>query len=359
MGLVEAAAVEDVRGVNVDTTVDLTELGEGCLSKVALHLDGTLDGLQLREAVDLTEVAVVGNAEATVNLLQASKRSVAELRVRVNGKGANGLEVGEVKAVKSVVDESQGRVDLLKLGDINRRAVTESGVVSPLQVGKRDVDLGSVVSNVQGASDLSSTDLDLVDVLVVVDVEVVDGRKVKTLQALKLGVTDENVLSVLDTSVELELLKIRQGNKLDATEVGELRHAQGVKDSKLGQVEVLRDLLQGRSTEAPEVGAVVDGNATSDVLDTVQGKHTSVRVLDVDVGLEVVTVRDGIEVRLVRGVDVRRAVASSAGKRSGRNKEVVERDHYYCLKMCVFVFNEKSCLLLFVLVRLSFDKLTL
>lgn len=337
VSLVEAAAVEDVGRVNADTTVDLAKLGEGGLGEVALHVDSTLDGLQLGEAVDLAEVSVVGNNEATVDGGQVGEGGVTELRVRVDGKGTNALEVGEVKTVKSVVDESQSRVDLLKLRDVNRRAVTESSVVSPLQVGERDVDLGSVVSNVQRASNLGSTNLNLVDVLVVVDVEVVNGRKVETLQALELSVTDEDVLSVLDTGVELELLKSRQSNKLDASEVSELGHAQGLEDGKGLQVKEVGDLLQGRSAEATEVSAVVDGKGTSDVLNTVQGEGVSIRVLDVDGSLELVAARDGVEIRLASGVDGRRAVLG-ASKRSGRNKDVVERDHYNFSEMSVYLF---------------------
>ncbi|PSD77165.1 hypothetical protein C7G77_18525, partial [Acinetobacter baumannii] len=76
-----ARSVDITSGRDVKSTIDLLKRGQVDLREVTTDQNGTTNGLQGREAVELLHGGVVGNGETTTNLGEQRHGDVGDLRV--------------------------------------------------------------------------------------------------------------------------------------------------------------------------------------------------------------------------------------------------------------------------------------
>jgi len=135
--LVEIAGVVQLsRRLEVESTLDVVELGSLNAGEVTAHVESTADALELREAVNLDKLGVVGNLEVTRDLGEKREGDVVELLVGDNGNGlTNAGKVGSGEGLETVVVETKRAVEGLERGNRDGTAETEGQVASPDEVG--------------------------------------------------------------------------------------------------------------------------------------------------------------------------------------------------------------------------------
>lgn len=233
----------------VNSTLDLGKLGEGDGVKLVVVGDGktTSEGGKQRQ-VDIGQVGVV-------------------IKVQVGAGGqVGGREVGNVVAEKTQFTSEVGQ-----RWDGDGAGVTEGQVLGRNQVGELNVQLVVVGRNDQGTSDV----LDVVDVnggqsSVGSQVEVTDGGELDTRQGSQTGVGDADAAGLVDTLVEGQSLQVGKSLEVDGANRGELREVERGQQNDAGQGELIANGSQIRSTDGGNVGGTVGGQATSNLLDTVE-----------------------------------------------------------------------------------------
>jgi hypothetical protein len=314
VGVVPRRTVEaGVVGLNVNTALDLVELGEGGLGEVTKHLNGTSDGLDLGETVDLSELGVVGDLETTANLLELGDLEVGELRVgHKEDTTANLGELGQRDVLDGVVDVADGVVDVGQVGHVGLRDTSERDVGGPLQAVKLGLEAGGVVGDLERLGHVLESEGNLLEVSVVVDVDLTDVDDVDAHELLDGGVGNDDRGGVVDTLVELHNVEVGQGDPLEVSDGLEGGEGEGGQTVKHLEVEVLADGGQLGGGQRVEGRQVVGLEGAGDLLDSVNGEHAGLTG-DFDGTIELLATSNLVEVRLGLDLDVLRAAGLLRG----------------------------------------------
>jgi hypothetical protein len=254
-----------------------------------LRIEGTAevnssrDGLELGE-VNVGELVVAGNNEATLDSLENGHADVGQGGVVVEGQIGGGGQVRGGESLELSTPEAELALELLQGGHGDRADVTEGHVGGRLKVGELNLELVPVTSEVnQVGGVLQVVDVDGLQVGVVGDLELADSLEGDTVQGGKTSVGDDNVTSIGNTSGESQGLKGGESLPVNLTNGGELSEAKLGEKSDLVQGEAVGDGHEGGGDDAGEGSAVGTGQGTGDLLDTAEGKGTGEVRLDLDV----------------------------------------------------------------------------
>lgn len=194
-------------------------LGEG-----SGKINGTTNGCKARETLDNIETSVVGNLEGSSDRLEVVGSNVGQLLVGDEGKRlSDGSELGEGEVGEGVVDEAGGAFDLLELGERGGRSITDGDVVGPDKVGERHIDtlaagLAVGLDN-QEIGNVGKSNINSLEVLVVVDIEPLAGVQVDASEGAEVRVGDEHGVGLADLLGEVEGGQDRESCPGDVTNV--------------------------------------------------------------------------------------------------------------------------------------------
>lgn len=223
---------------------------QGVLSKAPREINGSLNGCQALKSVDNNEFGVVSQLEGTANSLKLISGDVGELDVAVEREGlANLGQHREANRLEGVVDESNGLVDRFKLGEQNGPSITDGNVTGPNKIRERNIDVLAVKFDRKSLGNIAESNIDGLELLVIINVENTAGLQVDTIERAELGVCNQNLGALCDLCCELQSPQGRKGNPADFSDAGKLRAAQGLKNDQTLQVEVPGNGSQARSRD--------------------------------------------------------------------------------------------------------------
>lgn len=219
------------------------------LGEVAPHLQGTTDGLELLERLDILERGVVGNQETSTNNCQGGEIDLTKFGVSDEGDIAV-LSVGKVgggKLLEVVEVETSRAVDSGEPGHIQGGHVGDFHVGSPLQVRHRESHILVICRDLEGLGNGANGSGEIAQAAVVVDIKGPDLLHVDTSQTGQEGIGDGNRLGFGDTrgpdrkggqrrqGLEKNRVDSAQGRKSEAREKGEVLEMEGALDGcKIG-----------------------------------------------------------------------------------------------------------------------------
>lgn len=315
---VPGRAVEVLRRrVNVDTTLDNGQRGKSSIVERTNKVNGTSDLRDLGETKNGLELTVVGNLETTANLGKNGERDVGQLGVGDNGKrAANVLKLGARNRLHGVVGEGKSRVDGSHVGQSHRGDVTEGNVVGPGEVREGDNNVRASGRELENVGNIVEVKVELGEVLVVVDVEGLNGLEGDSVKGGDGGIRNDEGLGAGDSSIELECVEVVERDEGDVAsrfELGEGDNVEGLEDLK---GKGTRDVCQDRGSEGGEGGDVLDNQVTIEDLDTTDSGGGNGAVKG-NVTLEGGARGDSVEVRLRGDREVGGADRRGCGEGTG------------------------------------------
>lgn len=256
-----------VVGGNGEVTVNLLQVVQGEVAKVALDVDGTLDGLQGVE-LELLQLGVVEDTELTVNLGQVVHGEGGQLLVGEDlERRTNFLKVVERNLIETVVGKLERAVDVLQVGDGQVTNILDGQVGGPDQVLKLDSGIVRVEGQGQALGDgLKARQVDGGDVLVVVDVQttnVVELQKLVDRGDGSVGQGQGGHLS--KTRVQVETGERWQGDKgqllglLQLVELNSVQLGQSIERQGTGDVAQAGEVNLGDGGRIENVDVTLDG----------------------------------------------------------------------------------------------------
>lgn len=144
----------------------------------------------------------------------------------------------------------------------------ERNVVGGGQLVQTNSNGSSVVVDGQNTSDSLQSGVDGLDVLVVVNVERLQGVHVDTAQGSQTGVSESNSLGRGDTGGQTSVLQSGQSVVGQGANGGQLGQVDGGQDGGVGDSELTRDQLQGWGVKRSGLLGAVDSEVTEDLLGT-------------------------------------------------------------------------------------------
>lgn len=223
------------------------------------------------------ELRVVGDLEATADLLKSVERDVGKLAVANEGERAtDGGEVGSLVGLDAVAVEAEGAVQGSQRGGGDGADVTESHVVGPLEVGERGLEVIGVGGQSKSVLDARELDGDILEVLVVGNEE---GRNLLERNAVKRAqesVLDVDGVGLLDTAGEGKLGQSGQTAPLNGADLGQLGEGERAQDSELVEVESV-DLLEAVGAQAGQRGGIGGDQVAVNLLNTVERDRGGIR----------------------------------------------------------------------------------
>ena len=242
------------------------------LAEVTAHVKSTADALELRKAVNLNELGVVGNLDVTTDLGKERERDVVELLVGNNSNGlTNAGQVGGREGLETVVVETKRSVEGFEGGDGDGTAETEGQVASPDEVGKLDLDGLVVIGKGQRGGDVTKLHGDGVNVAVVGNEDLVSLLNVDTLERAESSVLDIDLVGLGDLGGEADLLEVGERLPLDRVNGLELGEVQGVEGGEALEVHGSVESLEVAGANLLHVGVVMGDQVTGDLLDAIDG----------------------------------------------------------------------------------------
>ena len=125
------------RGLNIDTTTDIIDGGEGSVVKGACPIDGAADGLDVGESADDGEGSIVGNEECSADFGELREGGVGQAGAVDKGEGASdGGQVWCGDDGEGRVKESQVACDVLEAVEADACNVTERRVLNGEEFGE-------------------------------------------------------------------------------------------------------------------------------------------------------------------------------------------------------------------------------
>ncbi len=244
---------------------------ENLLGEVAAHVESSVDGLKLGEAINLNELGVVCDLQVAGDLGELRERDVGQVLVGDQGNSlANRSQVGSREGLKTVVVKTKGAVQGLKGGDRDGTTESEGQVASPDEVGQLNLDGLVVVGKSQRSGDIAKLHGDLINVTVVGNEDSVDLLDVDTLERAKSGVLDVDLVGLVDLGCEANLLQVGQGVPLDGIDALELGEADGVETGQAIEVHLSVELLEVAGADLLHLGVVRGDQVALDLLDAVE-----------------------------------------------------------------------------------------
>lgn len=230
------------------------------------EVKSTSNSGELREAVDVLQVGVVGNLEASADSGQLWQSDVVELVVADESKrSTNAGEVWRREVLECVAVEAERTVHGCERWHGHGGQVADGDVVGPLQVGEFGNKVLTVVGEGHGLSDVSELHVDRVEEAVVGDVDGVGDLEVDTVKGSELGVVNSEHVDFLHTGLrEGEALESRQSDPVDGVNLGQSWEAEGRQNCQTIEVETLANLLQVGSTQLHNAGNVVGDEGAID-----------------------------------------------------------------------------------------------
>lgn len=289
------------KNVSRCTRQEKLEIGTGVWHlrvKGTAEVDGTGDGGQLGQ-VNVRQLVVTADNETTVNLLESGDADVGQLGVVVKGQIGSGGQVGSGESLELSTPEAELALELLQRGHGHGADVAEGHVVSSAEIGKVNLELVPVTSEVdQVGGVLQVVDVDLLHVGVVGDLELADGLQGDTVEVLETSVGDQDITSFRNTALEVQGLKGGEGLPVDLTDGSELSKAQLGEAGALLQGETVADRRDFGGDDASKLSSVLGSDATGDLLDAVDGEVTTKGRVDLHVTAEGGAAGKGIGVAL-------------------------------------------------------------
>jgi len=238
---------------------------------IAVHVNGTADSGQDREAADVSELSVVLHRETASNGRKLGEGDVGSLLAADNGQSAT--DVGEVRsldALEEVAVETERAVHGGERRDADGGSVGNVNSVGPDKVGKHNRDVAAVGVNVEVIADVAELHGDIVQVVVVLDVDGGGHLKVDALEGGEVGVDDAHAVGSLDLVGERQTLETRQTLPLNLANLAQLREVECGENLILLEVEGSRDSGQAVGGEGGELGRVGSDEITLDHSDAVK-----------------------------------------------------------------------------------------
>jgi hypothetical protein len=321
--------------LNGNTALNNLQTRGSSVIKATKEANGTTNALDKRETKNRLKLSVVGNLETTANSLKTGERSVGKLTVRNNGKGTTNLtQLGNRDRRDGVVGEGKSRVDGGNVRKRKRRNITQSNVVSPLQVREGNMNIATSRRKLENVGNRSEVKVKSGQKLVVVNVKSINGHERNTFKGLDGSVGNNEGLGLGDASIKLESVQNVKGderNVANGSELGERDSGERLKNLKR---ESTSNVGEKGGRNGVEGGDVFNNQVTINGLNTIDAGGGDVALKD-NVTLKNRAGGDTIKVRLRRDSQRRRADvagaaagatgAATTGGRRGYNKELVAK----------------------------------
>lgn len=260
--------------------------GGNVLLKLADSINSTGDLLQVGEAPDVGQLAVVGDRQTAVDGGQPREGDVVEIPVVVQ---AEVTALGQVRRPNGLLvdsNESQLAGQRLEGRDLDIAGVAEGHVLALGQVGQVNLELGRVGRNVeQTGRVLQVVHIDLLQRLVGGNIEVTHGLQLNAVEVDQTGVGDANATRVRHALGELQALQFRQGGELDRADGGELIEGQRGQAQETLQLEGVTNAAQLGGGDGRDVGGAARDQATLDLLDRAESEITGSFLMETNIAL--------------------------------------------------------------------------
>jgi len=140
--------------LNVDSTTDVTDGGEGSIIKGTGPIDGTADGLNVGKAADGGERGIVGDEEGPADFGELREGGVCQAGAVNKGEGTS--DAGQVwcgDGGDGGVEESQVACDVCEGIKADGGDVTERGVLNGEEIREAEGELRRIGGNVESTID--------------------------------------------------------------------------------------------------------------------------------------------------------------------------------------------------------------
>ena len=264
----------------------LSRIRRYSLVELTAEVNGTSHSLEIRE-VQCPQLVIAGDQEATVNLLQCGHADVLDIVVAEESQVHRRGQVGSNKLLEGITPESKtaSQVGEHRKGDI--ADVPEGHVGAADELGELNRQTVVVTSKVDEPSGVGETvNVDLGQESVLSDDQAADGAEGDAFQVGKTGVGNEHIAGLGNALSEIQALQQGQSLPVDAADTGQGVHLQRRQASEAVQFELVADRVELRSTESAQLGGIEGRQATSDLLDTVQGNDVGGLMTDLDIALQ-------------------------------------------------------------------------
>lgn len=241
------------------------------VNSVTVHVNGTANSGEGREAADISKLGVVLHRETASNGGKLGEGDVGRLLAADNGQSAT--DVGEVRsldALEEVGVETEGAVHGSERGNADGGGVGNVDPVGPDQVGEDDRDVAAVGVDVEVITDVAQLHGDVVQVVVVLDVDGGGSLKVDALEGRQIGVDNADALGLLDLVGERKTLETGQTLPLNLADLAKLGEVQGGENLVLLEVEGAGNPGEGVGGERGELRHVGRDKVTIDHAETVK-----------------------------------------------------------------------------------------
>lgn len=230
-----------------------------------------------------TKLVVTADGETTFDLGQGRHADVGQVGVVVEGQISGGSQVGGREGGQVGLPEAELASELRERRKGDRLDVTDGDVLGSAEVGEHNIEVLAVTGEVDQVGGVGQVvDVDGLQVGVVLNVEGTDGLQGDTGKGAEASVDDSNVTNVSDTGVEGERLQTSESLPVDGADSSKHGEVHGGEDGRLEDVEVVADRLERGSNDTSQTGGIVGGDATSELLNTVQGEVTREVRIDLD-----------------------------------------------------------------------------
>lgn len=255
--------------------------------KVTTEQDAA-NNLEVGEAVDLEELSVVDDGQATNDLSQSRKGDISQGLVVDERDSA--LDLGEVGSDEGlhlgVHVELEGGGDALKQRNRQGASVGNLDLGGRLKERHGDLELVSVVVDDELGGDVDQVRLEGGETVVVVDVDGVDRGKLEARQAVKVSIGDTDNVGLGHTlSTEHQASQLGETVHLELLDRPQRIHLNGIQRFAVVKGEGAIDGGDGVAGEGEESGDVGNEQVSVDLLRAIDDHGTSEVLADNDVGL--------------------------------------------------------------------------
>jgi hypothetical protein len=248
--------------------MDLADLR---VNGITVHVNGTADSGQDREAANVGELGVVLHRETASNGRELGEGDVGRLLAADNGQSATNVgEVRSLNALEEVAVETERAVHGGERRDADGGSVGNVDPVGPDKVGKHNRDVTAVGVDIEVIADVAELHGDVVQVVVVLDVDGGGHLEVDALEGSEVGVDDAHAVGSLDLVGERQTLETRQTLPLNLANLAQLREVKCGENLILLEVERSRDSDKAVGREGGELGRVGGDKVTLDHSDSVK-----------------------------------------------------------------------------------------
>lgn len=219
------------RGLDIDTTTDIIDVGEGSIVKGTGPIDGTTDGLNVVESADGGEGGVIGDEKGSADFGELRERGVCQAGAVDKGEGASdGGQVWCGDTGEGGVKESQVACDICEGIKADGSNVTERRVLNGEECRETDSELRRVGGNAESTIDFLELRLrDRLEETIVVyksvkclegesrtNVKVVDSLEGESVEGRQLCIRNEDVADRVDSKGHC--LQQWEDDKVDASD---------------------------------------------------------------------------------------------------------------------------------------------